>query len=331
VPIAGAPPDATALVWAAAQAKDAGPMGDARTKALDAARDEYRRLLYVGLTRAADRLLVCGAKGVNRVPKGCWHDLVLTALQPLSEEVGNDEGKVWHFRKGVPASGDKPREVKSRAELPPWLTSTASSSPTLKMLRPSDTTDDEPRHFTSGGEREAARLRGLLVHRLLQSLPDVAADRRHKVAEGYLARAGRELQSVDRVRLAEQVMRVIDDARFRELFVSGSRAEVPIVGTLFSGSETVTVSGQVDRLSVTQAAVLIGDFKTNREPPRRIEDVPPAYVRQLALYRALLRKLYPDRPVRAALVWTEVPDLMELSEALLDRALEEATARVTST
>jgi ATP-dependent helicase/nuclease subunit A len=93
----------------------------------------------------------------------------------------------------------------------------------------------------------------------------------------------------------------------------------------------VTVSGQVDRLSVTQAAVLIGDFKTNREPPRRIEDVPPAYVRQLALYRALLRKLYPDRPVRAALVWTEVPDLMELSEALLDRALEEATARVTST
>jgi ATP-dependent helicase/nuclease subunit A len=93
----------------------------------------------------------------------------------------------------------------------------------------------------------------------------------------------------------------------------------------------VTVSGQVDRLSVTQAAVLIGDFKTNREPPRRIEDVPPAYVHQLALYRALLRKLYPDRPVRAALVWTEVPDLMELSEALLDRALEEATARVTST
>jgi len=160
-----------------------------------------------------------------------------------------------------------------------------------------------------------------LVHRLLQSLPDVAADRRRKVADDYLARAGRELQSADRVRLAEQVMRVIDDARFRELFVSGSRAEVAIVGTLFSGSKTVTVSGQVDRLSVTQAAVLIGDFKTNREPPRRIEDVPPAYVRQLALYRALLRKLYPDRPVRAALVWTEVPDLMELSEALLDRAL----------
>jgi ATP-dependent helicase/nuclease subunit A len=95
------------------------------------------------------------------------------------------------------------------------------------------------------------------------------------------------------------------------------------------GEASVRISGQVDRLSVTQGAVLIGDFKTNREPPRRIEEVPPAYVRQLALYRALLQKLYPDRPVRAALVWSEVPDLMELSEAVMDQALKEALAQVT--
>ena len=106
----------------------------------------------------------------------------------------------------------------------------------------------------------------------------------------------------------------------------GSRAEVPIVGRLILGGEMVRVSGQVDRLAVTQAAVLIGDFKTNRPAPRRIEDVPQAYVRQLALYRAVLQKLYPDRPVRAALIWTEVPDLMELSAEVLDAAL----ARVTS-
>src|SRR5262249_31296422 len=154
----------------------------------------------------------------------------------------------------------------------------------------------------------------------------VAAERRRKAAEGYLARAGRELQSADRAGLAEKVMRVIDEARFRELFASSSRAEVPIVGKLSNGREMVAISGQVDRLSVTQAAVLIGDFKTNREPPRRIEDVSPAYVRQLALYRALLQRLYPDRPVRVALIWTEVPDLMELSEEVLEQALKDALA-----
>ncbi len=56
---------------------------------------------------------------------------------------------------------------------------------------------------------------------------------------------------------------------------------------------TVRVSGQVDRLVVTADAVLIADYKSNRPAPRRIEDVPPAYVRQLALYRAVLTRLYP--------------------------------------
>ena len=65
---------------------------------------------------------------------------------------------------------------------------------------------------------------------------------------------------------------------FSDLFAPGSRAEVPIVGRLILGGETIRVSGQIDRLMVTQSAVLIADFKTNRPAPRRIEDVPPTYV-----------------------------------------------------
>ena len=103
---------------------------------------------------------------------------------------------------------------------------------------------------------------------------------------------------------------------------------MPIVGRLKLGDKTARVSGQVDRLAVTQASVLIADFKTDRPAPRRIEDVPPAYVRQLALYRAVLKNLYPDKPVRAALIWTEVPDLMELSAAALDDALARHHPRV---
>jgi ATP-dependent helicase/nuclease subunit A len=120
---------------------------------------------------------------------------------------------------------------------------------------------------------------------------------------------------------------VLEDKRFYELYGPGSRAEVPIVGRLILGGETVRVSGQIDRLVVTQASILIADFKTNRPAPHRIEDVPPSYVRQLALYRAVLAKLYPDKPVHAALIWTEVPDFIELSSEALDAAL----ARITST
>ena len=208
-----------------------------------------------------------------------------------------------------------------------WLTSNATSEISgVRTITPSSVEDDDDaRPFAVTGNAKAL-LRGALVHRLLQSLPDIPADKRLKAAEDYLARADKELATEERAKIAEEVLRLLSNETFSELFAPGSRAEVPIVGRLIFGDETVRVSGQIDRLAVTQGFVLIADFKTNRPPPRRIEDVPPIYLRQLALYRAVLTKLYPDKPVRAALIWTEVPDLMELSGEVLDAAL----ARVTS-
>ena len=83
----------------------------------------------------------------------------------------------------------------------------------------------------------------------------------------------------------------------------------------------------MDRLVVTDDAVLLADYKTNRPAPESIQDIPDPYVAQLALYRAVLGQLYPDKTIRAALVWTDVPDLMEVPATKLDAAL----ARVTST
>src|SRR5438105_4373446 len=81
------------------------------------------------------------------------------------------------------------------------------------------------------------------------------------------------------------------------------------------------VSGQIDRLVVTPGEVLIVDYKTNHAPPRTVVEAPRTYVRQLALYRAVLRKLYPRLPVRAALLWTETPELMEIYAPALDAQL----------
>jgi ATP-dependent helicase/nuclease subunit A len=106
------------------------------------------------------------------------------------------------------------------------------------------------------------------------------------------------------------------------VFAEGSRAEVAIVGRLdLAGRAQTLVSGQIDRLVVRQAEVLIVDFKTNHAPPKLAAEAPPAYVRQLALYRAVLRKLYPQRAIRAALLWTETTDLMEISAPALDAEL----------
>jgi ATP-dependent helicase/nuclease subunit A len=321
------------LVWAGPESADVGAMGAARAFAREAARDEYRRLLYVAMTRAAERLIVCGAEGERGRPQGCWYDLVHDALKmQLVEEAADDgDGNVWRYRKTAEEPA-KPESVPHREHkqivLPAWLKQDAPQALSKpKVISPSDTNEEPAIHRAGGGDARAQALRrGTLVHRLMQSLPDIAPGRRAEAAKRYLARAQRteDLSEAESVEISAQVLAVLDDPRFAALFAPGSRAELPIAGRV--GNRMI--AGQVDRLVVMPDAVLIADYKTNRPAPRSLDDAKkyhPDYLRQLALYRAVLMRLYPGRTVGAALVWTETPQLMVIPADALDAALESLT------
>jgi ATP-dependent helicase/nuclease subunit A len=319
-----------ALVWATRRQDDTEVMEKARNAANAAAINEYRRLLYVAMTRAEQRLVIAGAKGQTRIPDGCWYQLVDGALRPdcVAEAADDGNGDVLRYRKGdTPlAQTSEPVTTLAPVSLPAWLARAAPPEKAALRKTPSSALDEDDRARRGAlGGADITRRRGLLAHRLLQSLPDIPPDRRAKAMNAFLARRGNDLPAAECKALADKIAAVLDNARFAPLFAPGSRAEVPIVGNVRAGGDFWRVSGQVDRLAVTNDAVLITDYKTNRRPPRRIDDVPQSYVGQLALYRAVLAKLYPDRPIRCALVWTEVPDLMELS----DDALAQALARIT--
>jgi ATP-dependent helicase/nuclease subunit A len=211
-------------------------------------------------------------------------------------------------------------------EQPSWLRRPAPPEAAADiLLRPSDPAEDEGRGLRTGESvqtRAHALRRGTLVHRLLQSLPDVATERRHDAALNFLARNAGDWSDGERDSLAAGVLALIGDRRFAPVFGAGSRAEVSIVGRLERpGRPPALVSGQIDRLVVTESEVLIVDFKTNHTPPGSASEAPSAYIRQLALYRAVLQKLYPQRPIRAALLWTETPEMMEISAPALDAGL----------
>jgi ATP-dependent helicase/nuclease subunit A len=67
--------------------------------------------------------------------------------------------------------------------------------------------------------------------------------------------------------------------------------------------------------------VLVADFKTNRPSPDRIEDADPTYLRQMAVYAAVLGEVFPGRRIDAALVWTDGPKLMPIPENLIVQTL----------
>ncbi len=134
-------------------------------------------------------------------------------------------------------------------------------------------------------------------------------------AEAYLAREVHGLEAPARTEIAEETLRILEDSRFSGLFGPRSRAEVPLVGNI----DGAVISAQIDRLLVTDDAVTVIDYKTNRPPPREEGAVPSIYLKQMAAYREALRRIYPERPVRCLLLWTDGPTTMTLSDSLLDR------------
>ncbi len=331
-----APDTPPCLVWPGRKPDDVAAVAAARARARQDAEDEHRRLLYVAMTRAAERLVVCGCQGLVHRQAGCWYDLVRNGLSgsPGFAEVGEGEERIGRYRL-VPDLVDLPPGVPREAERPPqlpaWLAAPvpADVAPAL-TLTPSTAYEETaaPRRFAAGGQdARRALARGRLVHRLMQSLPEIAPAERAAAGRHYLTRAGAAFEVDQRERMLAGVLGLLGDARLAPLFAAGSRAEVPIVGRLARpGRPDIHVSGQIDRLAVTDDAVLIADYKTNQLVPASVGEAPQAYVDQLALYRAVLGRIYPGRTVRAAVVWTEAPSVMEFPSAMLDAA----ALRVTS-
>jgi len=321
------------VIWAGRKDDDVPSVAAARDAARSEAEDEYRRLLYVAMTRAESRLIVCGAEGKTKRPDRCWYDLVRGPLDSLLVTEDDNGEKILRYRKtasgGVagcapPAADDSRRS--ERRELPLWLRQLAPAEAALPVpLSPSSAFDEEIGRIAhtaaSAAERQKALERGRLVHRLMQSLPDIPAERRNDAAERYLANAAADFLQAEQAEIARQVLAILDDQNFAEIFAPGSRAEVSIIGRIANADGVpIHVSGQVDRLAVAADAVLIADYKTDRVPPRTLDEVEP-YVAQLALYRAVLSRIYPQKTVRAALLFTEGPRLMEVPASAMDAAL----------
>jgi len=319
-------------LWPVRKSYDGAAAERARAAAAEAQDQEYRRLLYVAMTRAEDRLYVCGWNTRSKAPQACWYRLIEAALPAVAEEVRFDfTGEIDGGWAGpglrlVTAQAAEPEEAPEAAiepgppaGLPPWAHEAAPPEPAPpRPLAPSRPAMDEPPVRSPLGSDDGLRFRrGRIVHRLLQSLPDLPAARRPEAAGRFLAGPVHALTAAQQAEILAETLAALDHPDFAGLFGPHSRAEVPIVGMIEGARGVEVVSGQIDRLVVTDKAVLVVDYKTNRPAPRTEAEVPALYLRQMAAYRAVLSGIYPDRPIESFLLWTEGPRIMHVSDALL--------------
>jgi ATP-dependent helicase/nuclease subunit A len=279
---------------------------------------EHWRLLYVAMTRARDRLIVCGPQWKNgEAPDVSWRSAVENALDTIGAEdietpfgAGKRLGRVLHAERAQ-------TDARARVALPDWAGDSAPDARQIQIAAPSRIARIDPALFSPRRDGQRRFRRGRLIHGLLQRLPELAPERRLDAARAWLKRQGADDSDIEAY--AREALSVIDDVRFAAAFGPQSRAEAPIIGEAAGKA----VRGVVDRLAIDGDRVLVLDFKTDRPAPQEAEKTPRAYILQLAFYREVLRKIFAGKTVACALLWTEAPQLMALPDALLDAALAE--------
>ncbi|MGO8739946.1 double-strand break repair helicase AddA [Rhodoblastus sp.] len=326
-------PLADQIAWSPKNDSDCPAVAAARAARREAAGDEYRRLLYVALTRAEERLYIAGHRGARDFLPESWRGMIEASLTPDAVEApapwGGDQ-KVLRY--GAPEAADEAplaasalAAVESPAAPPAWLFAPAASElAAAPPLRPSSALEGAE---GSAGEaapsprRALALEEGRLAHRLLQFLPDLPRASRRDAALRDLAAQGFGAERAEK--LTQAALDVLDDARLAPLFGEKSVAEARIAARLEKpGGGFVEIVGAIDRMAETGEGLLLADYKTGAPRPERR----PAHVAQLALYRAGVARLYPGRQARCFLIHSSGPVVEEIRSDELDAALDAALA-----
>jgi ATP-dependent helicase/nuclease subunit A len=277
-----------------------------KEKIQQSAQEEYRRLLYVALTRASDRLYIYGYDKKHKAADYNWYDMIVSSVS------GYDETKpyiLFNEQKEAPSSKEElQKQQQSPISKPDWLFNPPQKAQDpFQLLYPSRKAQEEQTSPSPVEENRAtALLRGTYMHLLLQKLPQISSDKWEQAAQNLRPE---ELPEEQAATGAKKVFKLLKEDRFKDIFGPDSLAEAPLIGKI----DDKLFSGRVDRLAVKEKEVLVIDYKTNQHPPKDKNNIPPLYKEQVIAYKEILKNIFPDKIIRPFLLWTETLDLMELS------------------
>lgn len=331
-------------LWHPDQEKLGGKLREAQQQQNERREKENLRLLYVGMTRAEEHLIMCGYQNGKNARTKCY-DLAYEALQEklrLEEESARDlEISLYYMEEqqniepeNLPLQPKK-TEYSEPAALPSYFFKKLPPEKSFPLpLSPSKTSlviekkPYEGSNFIAKGtvfcrppEKAGLALeRGYLLHSVLQHLPDLPEEQRDKTLEDFIWRSPFSWDKKEKEEMIRSVKEVFSTPELMPLFDKRGRSEVAISGNIGLGKKEWHVAGRIDRLRLLPDRILFCDYKTG-VAPKSEEEIPLTHMRQMALYYALLRKLYAAPCVTALLVYTYVPRIFVLPQTRLDKVL----------
>lgn len=323
-----------AFLWQPAKENETKHTAKLNEKIKDKAEEEYRRLLYVGMTRAEDKLVICGYSGRTSGKQTTWHEMVMSSLGEQCETFQMDEETAYRWTATHPSRKDRPQIAQQRtavinvASLPDWATTPLA--PEFKIIPPLSPSiaasnieqrlrqHDQTNTSNAPLAENFALQKGNATHHLLQFLPNLETTNRAARARAYLAKTYSDWSDAQHQLVCDSVMAIIEGEQFQHLFSSQSRAEVSMTGVLDADGINRRINGQIDRLIITNSNIIIADYKTDRSVPEHEDQFSNSYIIQLAIYKNILEQIYPGKQVECLLLWTSIPKITPISAELLN-------------
>ena len=273
--------------------------------------EEYRRLLYVALTRAEEQLIVCGYANSEAIKDDSWLKICERTIGENSiKEQDISVIETPELVKIKPQEKYFASQEMQTAE--PWIDVDAQEeTPLSKPYTPSKLPEDdeeEPDSSSPLNEETNYYRRGTLIHKILQFLPADSSDKENIIDE-YMNKNATDFSITMRAQIKKEILNLLAKEEYAILFGPDSRAEVPVFGEV----DGKIISAQIDRLVVLKDKVIIVDFKTNRPAKKTLDETPEVYKSQLRTYEALIRKVFPEHKVESYILWTNEARLMRIS------------------
>ena len=282
---------------------------------------ERLRLLYVGLTRAENWLIVCGAGKLGKSGNP-WYRLVSEGMKNAGAEQLEGGLVLQNASWSTELKPTKSKDVDEAVERPDWLNSMApmpASRPTT--LSPSNLGGAKALAAEAGYmDEESAKLRGTLIHSLLEHLPNAHKSNWKEISHKLLPQE----TALDTCEIYQKAVNVLETSELEFLFTPDALTEVNICAKV-PELNNETIYGAIDRLIVQDNTVLAVDFKSNKTVPDNPNDVPKGLLRQMGAYVSALKQIYPDHSVESAILWTETAGFMSLLHELVIDALKSST------
>ncbi|MFV9903847.1 MAG: double-strand break repair helicase AddA [Rickettsiales endosymbiont of Dermacentor nuttalli] len=277
---------------------------------------ENLRLLYVALTRAEDELIVCGAESKTSLKNKCWYEIIQKAVKALgtiqidgSWCVFSGENRTSDI-KGMATNGN------ITEDLPDFLYQKMPSEISYNYIVPTMLSQGESSYKSLLEYDTISLLKGKLLHKLLQFLPQINSTKRDAFLRCFFMQNNYTLLTdVVKHEIVNKSLALMDSSNLNPLFSINSKQELPLIGVL---NEKFIVAGQIDNLLIKENEVIILDYKTTKHIPSNVHAIPKNYLRQLLIYRNLLRNIYSDKTITCAIIWTDTISIMYLNDQLLD-------------